>query len=391
VTLGSKIEVRQDAIMSEATPEDLREYMSHFRLAFIQGARAQFNKGEQKQLGLLPYLRQYAVFGLVSTELGVGFEFRAEGGDSFQGTAEPMHQYLATAPLAARAPHYGLTLTPGTNVTMVHSEFDERSVLVDDGALLVVRSKLHERRIPIALRGSDAIAVVVESRIGGRHVHYAFLSGDNSKARWSRQVAVREADSALLRARVEMHVDQGRYAPFRRLADRSVLVLGDFADEGRMRLAEIKRVLGDAGYEPFQADEIEDIPRQDIRTKILTLATVCRFVVMDDSSRGGQIGEVPIVEQAKTPLVILRLEGSFSSMMTRGHSWGTVYQGEYTSSTLPARLTEGIAAAEHAISEIERTNNAAYRSWRGRPHDPAAADPYHVGYGLTPFTRQSAV
>lgn len=376
--------------MPNATPEDLHKYIAHFRRVFVRGALAQFNKGEQKQLGLLPYLRNYAVFGQVSTERGVAYEFRSVGSDAFQGTAEPVDQFLATAPPSGRAQEYIVRFAPGSNPTVVQCTFARGPILVEDTALLLVRSELHERRLPIAAQGADATVVVVESSVGGRHVHYALLSGDNSKARWSQQVAEREAEAALLRARVEMSIDQQKHAPFKRLSEHAVLVLGDFADEGRKRLCEIKRVLRVAGYEPFQADDIEDIPRQDIRTKILTLATVCRFVVMDDSSRGGHIAELPIVEQAKTPLVMLRLSGSFSSMMTKGYSGTTAYEADYTVETLPVRLAAGIDAAEAMIKQMETTNNAAYRSWRNRPNDPAAADPYHVAYGLSPFTRQSA-
>jgi hypothetical protein len=120
---------------------------------------------------------------------------------------------------------------------------------------------------------------------------------------------------------------------------------------------------------------------------VLTLASVCRFVVIDDSSRSGHLTEMPLVEQVHTPTIVLRLEDSFSSSMTLGLegpiSNMKVYR--YDEESLRETVQMGITWVEELIKRKEEYLNQEYRSWRTSGNRPSADLPY----GISPRVKQS--
>jgi hypothetical protein len=262
---------------------------------------------------------------------------------------------------------------------------------VEDSEVLLAHAELLDQKDVFGLRGSQFDVTIFQSRIGAglglRRIEFARLRGDGSPNAWTIREAEREVDLILLRARTEMLLDERRHAPFSWLAKNAALVLGDFSEVGRRRLEAIRLALRREGYLPVLADEIEDIPQQTIREKVLTLASVCRFVVVDDSSRSGHLTEMAMVEQVNTPTIVLRLKGSFSSSMTLGIEGPTsnmkLYQ--YDEEILIETLKEGITWVEELIERKERYFNQEYRSWRTSGNKPSADLPY----GISPYVKQS--
>ena len=102
-----------------------------------------------------------------------------------------------------------------------------------------------------------------------------------------------------------------------RFKKRHVLLLGDFGSEGIKRIERIREVLTDLGYYAFTLKDIREVPEYDLRQKLNAVAPVCRFVVVDDSSRAGQVAEIPILEMLRVTAVVMRARGANTTFVTR--------------------------------------------------------------------------
>ncbi|MBI2999183.1 MAG: hypothetical protein HYY46_12185 [Deltaproteobacteria bacterium] len=95
--------------------------------------------------------------------------------------------------------------------------------------------------------------------------------------------------------------------------EKTVLVLGDYGNEGRKRLEEIKGALVQLGYAPLLLDEIPDDLHYDLQQKAVAVGSVARFVVIDDSSKSGHLVEYSHGQINRWILIILRLDSSDGS------------------------------------------------------------------------------
>jgi len=104
----------------------------------------------------------------MSSVYGAGYVFH--GGDERDQIIKidrPVFAPLATPSSTLRAQRYALTLVPGNNITMVHSEVDaNNTVLVAGGSLLLVRSTLHDVELPLEMTGPEARVVISDSAFG---------------------------------------------------------------------------------------------------------------------------------------------------------------------------------------------------------------------------------
>jgi hypothetical protein len=144
-----------------------------------------------------------------------------------------------------------------------------------------------------------------------------------------------------------------------------VLLLGDFSDEGRRRLLDIKDVLGRLGYFALTLDEVQEPSSYDLRNKLTAVASVCRFVIVDDSSKSGQAAEIPIVESIRATAVVLRRVGSDTTFVTRGlgATSKVIREYDYDSASLDEVLIKAVAWAENTIADLEYEYSKTY-PWR---------------------------
>jgi len=372
-------------------PLDLLAYATAFKNTYLRAYEALIEPQYFARLGHLELLQDGRFIGYESSTFGAGYEWRLGDGDwEVRRGSEPVNRLFAPFHNGTPSKKYGINIEAG-GVLIHHGHIGEGASLTvgDKGAAFVWRSRLEGNSV-VHLLGEGADLVISESDIGSgfgrRFVNLVHLQGSNSAERWGAAAGAAAAQNALLRSQVEILLDRAAHQPFQHLAKNSVLLLGDFSAEGRERLSLIEREVARLGWTPVYADQFDDIPSQDYRSKVLTLASICRFVVVDDSSRAGQLTEVPLVELARTPAAILRLEGSQSSVMTRGIGlpFGVIRAYEYSTTTLADVVETATREAEKQVQFIEQQLEQEFRAWRQEP--PRIDKPK---YGLTPMVWQS--
>lgn len=117
--------------------------------------------------------------------------------------------------------------------------------------------------------------------------------------------------------------------------------------------------------------EIKEVAEYDLRQKLTAVATVCRFVVVDDSSKAGQLAEIPIIESLRTPVIILRLKGTASSYVVRplDATSKVAREVEYDAGSLSTVLQQSINWAESTIGDLKTKYSRVY-PWRSTDDGP---------------------
>jgi len=112
-------------------------------------------------------------------------------------------------------------------------------------------------------------------------------------------------------------------------------------------------------------DEIPDDLHYNLEQKAVAIGSVARFVVFDDSSKSGHLVELVHSKINDWLTVILRLEGSKGSFMTRGASSYSrvIRESTYSFANLPEVLSESVQWAEKTIIELELAGMRMY-PWR---------------------------
>ena len=207
-------------------------------------------------------------------------------------------------------------------------ENDENILIRLTGRYFKMVSCTIEGRIPLRLDGPEA-SVTLENiqwtfRRQSRRIAYAEFFANRASDSWSVEKAVERAMDEVLQASVyaggveRFKTSVSDY--FERFKKGHVLLLGDFGPEGIERIQRIAELLGALGYYGFTLQDVREVPEYDLRQKLTAVAPVCRFVVVDDSSRAGQAAELPIVEMLRVTTIVMRLRGSQSTFVTRGLS-----------------------------------------------------------------------
>ncbi len=144
-----------------------------------------------------------------------------------------------------------------------------------------------------------------------------------------------------------------------------MLILGDYSGDGLERLARIRATLANLGYFGFTLQDVAEAAAYDLRQKLTAVAPVCRFVVIDDSSRGGQAAELPIIEMLRVTPIVLRLRGAESTFVTRAldATSRVIRECEYDTTDLEEVLFDAVRWAESTIGDLERRFTRAY-PWR---------------------------
>ena len=110
---------------------------------------------------------------------------------------------------------------------------------------------------------------------------------------------------------------------------------------------------------------MKELPEYDLRQKLSAVAPVCRFVVVDDSSRAGHAAEIPIIEFLRVVTIVLRLRGSDSTFVNRplDATSRVIQEVEYDENDLEQILGGSITWAERQIAALGQQYERAY-PWR---------------------------
>jgi hypothetical protein len=145
-----------------------------------------------------------------------------------------------------------------------------------------------------------------------------------------------------------------------------VLIAGKYG-EHRSRLERIKAALKSTGLAGLILDEYPDIEEQSLADKMVTFASISRFVIVDDFVPSGHIKELEICHERKFITAVMREKGRSATAMQADLTLGVEFVKAimYDSDTdLERSVLEASAWANAAVEERSRALNRLYSSWR---------------------------
>ncbi len=335
------------------TDEILHKYLEVFHKTYIDTAEKNISKN--KLNSLLRYsLIKGGTIGYVSTQFGAGYEYLGEDVDN-------IHIQVSSARIEdvfTRAPRNIIKLKPmillgGSNSTMSH---------VDMKGCFPFRLTTTNTSIRL-------IDVRFQALEWNRKVKFAELYGNRDSDFWSEKNAIIRAKDEIILALVEINVAAKNFVSLeeylKTFKQKTVLILGDFSGSGLKRINNIKQILTSFGYMPITLKDVPDDPNYNLLQKAVAVASIARFIVIDDSSKSGHLFEFSHVEFNKWTTIVLRLNGSYGTFMTKGSSlYSTVILEEsYTNSDLDQILRKSVKWAENTNSKLQRGNQEIY-PWR---------------------------
>ncbi|MFA5322191.1 MAG: hypothetical protein WC373_05900 [Smithella sp.] len=202
-----------------------------------------------------------------------------------------------------------------------------------------------------------------------QYIEYAEVYGDRFADRWTAEKAVIQAKDQLLVALVQdsrandYGITIDKYIGH--FKKQTVLLLGDYNQEGRKRLDIIANELKKLNYEPIIVKDIPDHPYQDLSAKVTAMGSVARFVVVDDSSMSGHLLEVQICKNNNWVTIIMREAGEKGSWMTKSASAlsKVILELPYDISSPSQAISSASKWAEDKIAELKKEFNRTY-PWR---------------------------
>jgi hypothetical protein len=343
-------------VTDTVSDEQLREYFQIFHRIYAEKLAGAVPPGYLGHVVRYGHHTQ-KVIAYISTNWGIGYEYdpdQRDGGIEITKSSARVEESMFRVPRGTLESNPPVVAAVGTS-------------------RLHFSSCVFGGQLPCRLDSTDASATLDKVRIsyGGRDRVFSLaeLFGNRSPAFWSPEKAVERAMDEVLQAVLGFHeMDRGAIPLSEYLArykQRHVLVLGDFGIEGRRRLAAIKAALAAGGYLPLTLDEIQEVREYDLRHKLVAIASVCRFVVVDDSSRAAQMAEMVEVEKLRAIMLVLRHRGMMSTFVVRPlEATSTVIKEiAYDESDLQSQVAEGVAWAEKRVKDLGERFKEAF-PWR---------------------------
>ena len=145
-----------------------------------------------------------------------------------------------------------------------------------------------------------------------------------------------------------------------------VLITGKYG-EHRGRLERIKAALKTVGLRGLILDEYPDIEEQSLADKMVTFASISRFVIVDDIAPSGHIDELGICHERKFVTAILRPRGRGATAMQADLTIDVDFMKSiaYENDTdLEGAVQKAIVWANETVEERSRRLNRLYSSWR---------------------------
>ncbi len=311
-------------IQPNVTAEQLVEYLNVFHHAYQEAVRSFLPKPLHDSL-LRQALSKHHIRGFVSTQFGAGYEYTGEGpaGISAEVASRRVeYTFLSDAPASVRSRFVdvGFRVPPWDRIVRLAEIFADRTATFWSSA-------------NAAMRGVQA-------------------------ARADAYIATLD-----LEASNRIGVSLSQY--IKDFKAKTVLVLGDYHDDGAERLEAMRAALSRFGYQPLLVKDVPEQPHHDLQQKLVAIASVVRFIVIDDSSFSGHLVEFPLVQSNRWVTLVLRLSGSTGSFMTHGASVASsvLRESTYTKMSLDSELLAGIQWAEQKLKDLERDLGGTY-PWR---------------------------
>ncbi len=343
------------------TEDQLRAYVLEYHHAYAAVTQGLFSEDE------LPLLRRHALLSsgaicYVSTQFGAGFEYLPPPAVGIRTT----HSRARIEDMFVRAPAALRNIGP---------------MFSGSASDVTIQDLTLEGAFPFRLGSQDSAIKFIDVRFKAgdwsRDVLWAELYGNRTAAFWSEENAAARARAsndipvALFQLK-EAHkraLSLDRYLTT--FKQRHVLVLGDYSGEGLQRLTMISAAIADAGYVPVLLKDLTDPPEMNLIQKAVAVGAVSRFVVIDDSSKSGHLVEWVHLKVNDWIVLVLRLEGSDGSYMTRGASVtsSVIREDAYTLANLAVVLPEAMSWAELRIAELRREFADTY-PWRADVSNP---------------------
>ena len=262
--------------MANIRSDDFRTYLEAFHRVFSDKLIAYVPEQYHGDLLRVQHLQNSRIVRYVSTTYGVGYQYQpgAVGSIEVSFGSRRVDEFFYGNPR-------GLI------------ENDENILIRLTGRDFKMVSCTVEGRIPLRLEGPEA-SVILENlqwtfRGQPRRIAYAEFSANRSAEYWSVDKAVERAMDEVLQDSIyaggmeRFNTSVSDY--LERFKKGHVLLLGDFGQEGARRIQNIAELLGTLGYYAFTLQDVREVPEYDLRQKLTAVAPVCRFVVVDDSSR----------------------------------------------------------------------------------------------------------
>lgn len=145
----------------------------------------------------------------------------------------------------------------------------------------------------------------------------------------------------------------------------TVLVLGQDTSEVQV-LQHIQRILQIEGFRGILVKEEPDISHETNEEKVLRLAALCRFILLETTIPAGQIDELRLLAPNRYVIGILHRQGRQATWMQADYDLGYTYVKyfPYEPLTLAAAVCSACEWAESTLVEKREALNARY-SWRG--------------------------
>ena len=335
------------------TEEDFRTYIDAFCSTLQETANEYLPKNLRNNLLHLSLLPA-RITGYVSTQFGVAIEYEPAESTHIEirlGSAR-VEDLFVQAPPSLR--------TAGPIVRIGGYSTGIFRLTLSDG-------------FPFRLTRPEASVticdVAFEAGAWKRLIYFAEVFGDRSRANWTAEKAVSRAKDEVLVALVDINRAQERNITLSEYIDtfkkKTVLVLGDYGEDGQARLDAIARALRQLGYEPLLIKDIPDHPHQDLSQKVVAVGAISRFVVVDDSSKSGHLLEVQLCKQNNWVTVLLRADGLVGSWITAGasHLSNVILEKPYDPMLPESALGEACAWAENKLQELKGKLANSY-PWR---------------------------
>lgn len=149
--------------------------------------------------------------------------------------------------------------------------------------------------------------------------------------------------------------------------DSVVLLLGRDTGEGLIRLRSIQEALDSLGYYGLILKDMPDgqFKHQSIEEKLLTLASLLQFVLLEDSEPGGQIAELSILARSRKIVMVLRLKSRGSTWLTADYEFDfrNIEVFEYSTNELYQTIARAVDRAEEILQQKELALRNKY-PWR---------------------------
>ena len=341
------------------TEDIMRDYIALFHET-LEATATQYFPAEHRQSLLHVSLLPAEIVGYISTQFGAGIEYKSAERPEIRIVrgGSRVEDLFVQAPRHARETGPMVRFQEGI-VNFVNTPVVSRFVFQD--------------AFPFRLAGVNAGVRIdkVAFRIGAWHreVDYAEIFGNRALEFWSKEQAIARAKDEVLAALAqikraeERHLSLAEYIA--RFKERTVLLLGGYDEAGIQRLRSMATVLSDLGYDPILVKDLPELPVQDLTQKVTTIGCLARFVVIDDSTKSGHLGEVELSRKYNWITVLLRRGGKAASWMTVGASVtsNVMLEQGYDEATPHEGLITAIEWAEAKIVELERKFDALY-PWR---------------------------